>query len=235
MTIHKAGMRIVVAQPPIVPYDLAANARAHAAVILECAARVVVFPEMSLTGYHLDAPVVSPEDPRLEPLIEACRQTDTLTLAGAPVAGDHIATLAVTGNGVTVAYRKRWLGEAETERFVAGTEAVSLEVDGWRLGLAICKDTGQPQHAADTAALGVDVYVAGVLEQDRDAGVLIERARRTAVDHGVWVAIASFAGSTGGGFDRAAGRSAIWASDGVVVSAAGAAVGEIAAATISPT
>lgn len=235
MASHKAAMRIAVAQPPVVPYDLAANSRAHAAVVLECAARVVVFPELSLTGYHLDAPVVSPEDPRLEPLILACRQTDTLALAGAPVAGDHIAMLAVTGTGVTVAYRKRWLGEAEAERFIAGTEAVLLEVDGWRLGLAICRDTGQPQHTADTAALGVDVYVAGVLEQDRDAGVLIDRARRTAVDHGLWVAIASFAGSTGGGFDRPAGRSAIWASDGHVVSAAGTAVGEFAAATISAT
>jgi predicted amidohydrolase len=28
-----------------------------------------------------------------------------------------------------------------------------VDVDGWRLGLAICKDVGVPQHQADTAAL----------------------------------------------------------------------------------
>jgi predicted amidohydrolase len=31
-----------------------------------------------------------------------------------------------------------------------------LKVEGWRLGLAICKDIGIPQHASDTAALGID-------------------------------------------------------------------------------
>ena len=35
--------------------NLAANARAHAATVREAGARVVVFPELSLTGYELDA------------------------------------------------------------------------------------------------------------------------------------------------------------------------------------
>jgi hypothetical protein len=48
----------------------------------------------------------------------------------------------------------------------------------------------------------------------------------------VWVAVASFAGSTGGGFARAAGRSAIWAPNGVVIVQAGAEPGAIARATL---
>ncbi len=107
-----------------------------------------------------------------------------------------------------------------------------LEVDGWRLGLAICKDTGVPRHASDTAALGIDGYVAGVLESAEDAAVVGERARRIAADHHLWIAIASFAGSTGGGYARAAGRSSIWSPDGVAVSRAGPEVGAIARATL---
>jgi predicted amidohydrolase len=108
-----------------------------------------------------------------------------------------------------------------------------IDVDGWRLGLAICKDTGIPQHASDTAALGIDVYVAGVLESAEDAAVPAERARRVATDHHVWVAVASFAGSTGGGYDEAAGGSGIWSSDGVVIAQAGPETGAIARATLS--
>ena len=48
----------------------------------------------------------------------------------------------------------------------------------------------------------------------------------------VLVAVASFAGSTGGGFARAAGRSSIWSPEGVVVARAGPETGAIARATL---
>jgi predicted amidohydrolase len=109
-----------------------------------------------------------------------------------------------------------------------------LEIDGWRLGLAICKDTGVPQHGSDTAALGVDAYIAGVCELAEDDSIKDERARRIAADHQLWVAVASFVGSTGGGFSTTAGRSAIWSPGGAVVAHAGPAVGAIARATLTP-
>jgi predicted amidohydrolase len=230
-------LTIAAAQPPSVAYDVAANALEHAAMVRAAGARVVVFPELSLTGYELDAPAIYAEDPRLLPLIEACTATGSLALVGAPVHGErgrsHIAMLAVSGSGATIAYRKLWLGTIEAERFTPGSEPAVLEVDGWRLGLAICKDTGIPQHASDTAALGIDVYVAGVLESAEDAARQDERARRIATDHQVWVAVASFAGSTGGGYSRAAGFSAIWSPGGGIVAQAGPETGALARATLT--
>ena len=132
-----------------VPYDVAVNGEAHAEVVRAAAARVVVFPELSLTGYELDAPVVAADDSRLAPIIEACSQTESIAFVGAPVAsddGDHIAMIVVDGNGATVAYRKMWLSEAEALRFRPGDRPAVVAVDGWRLGLAICKDTGIAQR-----------------------------------------------------------------------------------------
>jgi predicted amidohydrolase len=221
----RSPLRVAVAQPLCVSYDLAANAATHAAAVRSADARVVVFPELSLTGYELDAPPVSADDPRLAPIVEACAATGALALAGAPVDGEagrsHLGMLAIDGAGVALAYRKLWLGAAEARRFLPGSRPAVVEVDGWRLGLAICKDTGVPQQAADTADLGMDAYVAGVLEHAEDAVVLDERARRVAADHRVWVAIASFAGSTGGGYADAAGRSGIWSPDGTAIARAG--------------
>jgi predicted amidohydrolase len=157
-------------------------------------------------------------------------------LIGAPIdaglGSPQIAMLEVDGAGTAVAYSKIWLHGAEAERFGRGTEPGVVEVRGWRLGLAISRDTAIPQHAADTAALGVDAYVAGVAETAEREAVIDERARRAALAHGLWVAVASFAGPTGGGFARTAGRSGIWTRDGVAIARAGPEPGAIARATL---
>ncbi|RJL22135.1 carbon-nitrogen hydrolase family protein [Bailinhaonella thermotolerans] len=233
----RAPLTIAVAQPGCEPYDVGANAAAHAELVRASEARVVVFPELSLTGYHLDAQVLDPGDPRLAVLAGACAETGTLALAGAPVADGeglaYIGVLAITGEGARVAYRKMYLGGDETFRFTPGPAPVVLDVDGWRLGLAICKDTGVPEHAAATAARGMDVYVAGVLEHAHDGGVPPERALRVIGDHGVWAATASFAAPTGEGYTRPAAHSAIWSPDGAVAAAAGTEIGGLARATLT--
>ncbi|MGX6602349.1 carbon-nitrogen hydrolase family protein [Micromonosporaceae bacterium Da 78-11] len=225
---------VAAAQPHIVPLDVAANAVTHAAAVRAARSRVVVFPELSLTGYELDAPLLGVDDPRLAPLIEACAARDTIALAGAPVdgtEGPYIAMLAIDGAGARIAYRKQYPHTSE-ERFQAGPGPEVLEVDGWRLGLAICRDTGIPQHSQDTAALGIDAYVGGAVDQQGAETVVAERAHRISTEYGVWVVLAGFAGPTGGGFDQTAGGSGIWAPDGRVAARAGRSPGEIARATL---
>src|ERR1051326_4098862 len=103
-------LTIAVAQPPCVPYEVEANALAHATAVQSAGARVVVFPELSLTGYELDAPAMTAADPRLASLVEACGKTGSLALAGAPVEGEcgrvHIGMLAFQGGAAEVVYRK---------------------------------------------------------------------------------------------------------------------------------
>jgi predicted amidohydrolase len=233
----RGPLNIAVAQPSCAAFDVAANAAAHAVAVVAAGARVVVFPELSLTGYELDAPPVAVADERLAPLVAACAANGTLALAGAPIAAEdgrrHIAVLAVDGGGVRIAYRKIWLGAEEAAAgFVPGPAPAVLAVDGWRVGLAVCKDTGVEEHAAATAAVGMDLYAAGVAHHDVDAHVNAERARRAALAHGVWAATASFAGPTGGGHERTAGRSGVWDPAGVAVASAGPAPGEVVTATL---
>jgi predicted amidohydrolase len=233
----RAPLVLAVAQPACAPYDVAANAATHAATVRAAGARVVMFPELSLTGYALDAPTLAVDDPRLRPLVSACAEAGCLALVGAPVAGragrSHIAMLAVDGSGATVAYRKLWPGDEEVRRFSPGDAPAVLEVDGWRLGLAICRDTGVTRHVSETAALGMDAYVAGTVMSPEETMVQDERARRNATGHGVWVAVASFAGATGGGYARTAGCSGIWSPAGEVVAQAGPEAGAVVRATLT--
>jgi predicted amidohydrolase len=191
-----------------------ANAEAHAVAVRAAGARVVVFPELSLTGYELDAPAVAVDDPALAPLVAACAATGTMAVVGAPVLdGDgrtRIAMLATDGLGSRVVYRKTWLGGAEPDRFSAGPGPTVLEVDGWRLGLGICKDTGAAQHIAGTAALEVDVYLAGLVHRPEELAEQEARAVVIARTCRAYVAFAGFAGPTGGVFTATAGESAVW-------------------------
>jgi predicted amidohydrolase len=191
---------------------------------------------MSLTGYELDAEPVSTTDDALRPIVEACAETGTVALVGAPVGGDvgqvHIGMLRVTGAAVDIVYRKSNLAGAELGRFVAGSGPVALDVDGWQVGLGICKDTGVDRHIVDTAALGVDAYVAGLVHSPDELAVQEERAISIARQCGAYVAFASFAGPTGGGYDRTAGVSSIWAPDGTPLARTGADPGGVVRAIL---
>ncbi|WP_213000775.1 carbon-nitrogen hydrolase family protein [Winogradskya consettensis] len=226
-------LRLAVAQPKCSALDVEANAREHAAAVRQTGARVVVFPELSLTGYELDAPAVDPADPRLAPLIEACAETGTLALASAPVEDRYLAMLAIDGEGARIAYRKVNLAGHEPGHFAPGPGPAVIEVDGWRLGLALCKDTGIPLHQEQTADLGIDAYVAGVLDLAPDAVVQEERAQRISKQYGVWVAFASFAGPTGDGYEDNAGRSGIWSPTGELIDRAGPDPDDVAVGTLS--
>ena len=232
----RAPLRVAAVQPTCIAHDVVRNARVHADAVAAADARVVVFPELSLTGYELDAHAVAIDDVALLPIVDACAATGSLALVGAPVRDadgrDAIAVLAIDGGGASVAYRKTWLGGAEAARFRSGHGPAVLEVDGWRLGLGVCKDTGSAQHVAGTAALGVDAYLAGLVhlpqelpEQEARAVVLARACR-------AYVVFASFAGPTGGGYATTAGSSAVYSPEGIAIARAGPDVGGIARACL---
>jgi predicted amidohydrolase len=229
-------LTIAVAQPACAAHDVRMNAHAHAAAVRAAQARVVVFPELSLTGYELHAAAVAPGDETLKPIVEACAATGVLALVGAPIRSprgrDHIAMLCVSADGADVAYCKSHLGDDELERFSPGDGPAALEVDGWRLGLGICKDTGVAEHVTGVAALGVDAYLAGLVHRPDELPSQDARGVSIARECAAYVAFASFAGPTGKGYGRTAGCSTIWSPSGAVLARAGAEVGGMARAAI---
>ena len=67
-------LRVALAQINATVGDIAGNAAkiaGHTAAARDEGAALVVFPELSLTGYELDAPELQPDDPRLGPIVEA--------------------------------------------------------------------------------------------------------------------------------------------------------------------
>ncbi|MFI2606684.1 carbon-nitrogen hydrolase family protein [Kitasatospora sp. NPDC018619] len=236
-------LTVAVAQPVCAPAGrpetVSDNVARHAEAVREAGTRLVVFPELSLTGYDLAAPAVDPTDDRLAPLVRACAEAGAVALVGAPVVEpdgcESIATLAVSGDGAEVVYRKMYLHGAEVNRFTPGGEPVVLELDGLRLGLAVCADASEPAHAEATAALGIDAYVAstlygpGAAQAERRDGHVRDRAAA----HGVWCVLSTCAGATGE-YPDSSGGSGVWAPGGSRVVQAGTAPGELVRAELVP-
>lgn len=216
-------LTVAVAQTEILVGDLAGNAAGHADVVRAAGARLVVFPELSLTGYDLAAPSVALTDPVLDVLISACRDAESVALVGAPITEsgrDFIAMLRIDEYGVSVAARKVWVHGGENGRFRCGTEAAVIDVDGWAVGLAICFDTNVQQHTAQLARRGVDLYAAGVLDGPGEEGERLARTFVTARALRAPVAIAHYRGSTPL-FPVTVGTSMIVDADGVMIAQVG--------------
>jgi predicted amidohydrolase len=208
----------------------------HARAVMEARARLVVFPELSLTGYELDAALVEPGDAALDPVLVACASTGSTALVGAPIPGPggraYIAMFAVSPDGAAVLYRKQWIGGDEAVRFSPGDEPTVFELDGWRLGVGICRDTGIGEHVERMAELGIDAYLAGLVHRSDELAEQERRAVSIAGRCRAYVAFASFAGPTGSGYQRTAGSSAIWSPAADVLAQAGTMPGDLARATL---
>lgn len=230
MTVD-AELVVAAAQPPVVDGDVRRNVAAHVEMIERAKARVVVFPELSLTGYVLNATPVDLSGVVVDALVSACAAADSVALIGAPVENGgarFITTVRVDGTDTEVAYRKTFLHGPERDHFQAGTGPQTISVDGWRIGLGICRDTGIDEHVQGTAALDVDLYVCGVLHHAFELTEQRRRGRRLASACRAPVVMAGFAGPTGGGFVRTAGHSAIWSATADVLAEADGLAGGIA-------
>ena len=221
---------IAAAQSPSVAGDLEANVRIHLKFI--DAARLqgvelLVFPELSLSGYELPllrGVALTPEDARLAPIREAAIATGMTVVVGAPLADGGAALPCIAAfiygpDGTVGVYRKQYLHAGEEQYVRAGRSgAHSGTLNGHRYALAICADTTHRAHAAAAAEAGASLYLAGVLISkggyEHDASLL----KQYAADFGIGVLMANHAAPSGG-YD-VAGGSAVWAAGGALLARA---------------
>ena len=195
-------MRIATGQYASIAGDVDANVRtALEAVAAADGARVLVMPELFLTGYAMPPAVIDVDDARLTVLDEAATAAGMIVLIGAALPGPAdrptISILAI-GGGVRQVYDKQHLCGQEQNHFAPGEYGVVLEVDGWMLGLAVCYDGCFPEHARAAADAGAEVYVAPIAyftgsEHRRD----VYYAAR-AVDNGIYAVTSGLAGECAG-------------------------------------
>jgi predicted amidohydrolase len=228
---------IAVAQTRPVMGDVPANLDEHARLIRLAAAegaQIVVFPELSLTGYELGLAAelaFAEDDPRLSPLLDLANSHRTIVIVGAPVRVGpflHIGAFVLSPDRTIRLYTKRRLGAfppsaacdsldgtippAEATVFRPGDHDPLVRFGDGTAAIAVCADIGTPAHPQRAADRGADTYLASMFvipsDYDGEDAKLSDYARQ----HRMLTALANF-GSPSGGL-RSAGRSAIWSEAG---------------------
>ena len=167
-------MQIVMAQINTVVGDYGGNVDAVLAVAQDAAARaaapVVVYPELTLSGYPPEDLLLRPSlGQRMEHCIAALRARlprQVWAVIGYPrlVGGELFNCAGVFHDGELVAeYHKRELPNYrvfdEKRYFTAGTEPCVVDIDGIPVGLSICEDIWVSAPTAAAVEAGAELLI----------------------------------------------------------------------------
>jgi predicted amidohydrolase len=227
-----------------------ANVRQHIRLVdvaAEEGADVLVFPELSLTGYELDLAkhlAFSQGDPRLAPVVEAASSHSMTIIAGAPVRTRsrlHIGAFVISPDRTVELYTKHHLGAfspgagcdgvvppAEATVFSPGRLNPLVRFGGNTAAVAVCSDTGRPSHPQEAANRGARTYLASMFVIPSEFERETARLRAHAEQHSMAVAFANYGGPSGG--LASGGRSAVWSETGELLAQLEASGGGVAVA-----
>lgn len=228
---------IAVAQTCPVKGDVQANVDEHIRLAHLAAAEqaeVVVFPELSLTGYELalaEELAFSERDPRLSPFLDFAASVGITLVVGGPVrvgSSLYIGAFIIKPDRTTELYTKHHLGAfppsascdscddtvppPEASLFQPGDRNPLVRFGDNLAAVAICADIGRPAHPQHAAARNATMYLASMFVIPSDLEGEMSKLSRYAVQHRLMTAFANF-GSPSGGL-RSAGRSAVWSEAG---------------------
>ncbi len=240
-------IKIAAAQFCATSADILSNVESHVRLIEDAGkldVDLVVFPELSLTGYAaetLDSDpercVIAPQGPDMAPLLDACRRCGVVAVVGGSLRGRRgleLSSLVIDRQGrLAATYGKQHLDGDEKIWFVAGHESRLVTLDGWTLGLGICYDSSFPEHCRSLALEGADLYLVSgafpVGPSDHRRSVYIP-AR--ALENTIFVAFSNYVGAHDG--VTYGGRSTIASPDGRLLADAGPDQPGLAVAVLDP-
>ena len=212
---------IAAAQTIPVKGNVVKNLESHEKMIViaaEKGAGLIVFPELSLTGYEL---ALAPElsftiyDSRLKPLIALSHKFNMILVAGAPIRMDkklYIGAIIISPDNSVSIYAKHHVHSSESKVFQSGWFNPQIHLGREMASIAICADLSHSDHAANAFKAGSTVYLASVFVTPegygKDASLLENYARK----YRMMAVMANYGGDSGG--FAAAGRSAVWSEKG---------------------
>ncbi len=165
-------LKVALAQIATCPGQISANLETHLGAIEQARqtqADLVVFPELSVSGYLLGHGVLelayTLDDPRLTPLREASRHLGILV--GLPLREEHggisNAAVLMDGGNVVGVHRKLYLPTYgmfdEGRYFVPGRELSPLSWRGRQVGVLICEDAWHPSCASVLVNRGAELLI----------------------------------------------------------------------------
>ncbi|HLG02678.1 MAG TPA: carbon-nitrogen hydrolase family protein, partial [Bacteroidia bacterium] len=214
-------MLLALAQLQPTPGNVDANIQKHLRMTEQAAAagaELIVFPELSLTGYEpkLAKQLACDQHDNRFDIFQTLSDKEKITIClGMPVKsenGIHISMLIFRPGKERLIYSKQHLHTDELPYFVPGTEQVILNIDGYKIAPAICYESLLPEHAAAVAKSGADIYLSSVAKPANGVTKAYKHFPEIAKHHGMTVVMANCTGPCDNFLS--VGQSAVWNNNG---------------------
>jgi predicted amidohydrolase len=188
-------------------------------------AEIIVFPEMSLTGYERDlarTQSFTKDDGRLECFKKSSSENGIVIVAGAPLLLDdhlYIASWIFAPTMDPQIYIKKYLHPGEELVFQTTTQYdPSIELNDEQISFAICYDIERDEHIESAKKRNADIYAASIFYSQKGIRSGLNRLQQIAKENALMVLMSNYAGQCWG--QAAGGCSSIWSRNGKLIIAA---------------
>jgi len=223
-------MKICVAQTRPVKGDVQQNIEGHKKLIdlaVQFGAGLIVFPELSLTGYEptlAENLAIHPNDGILNDFQKISDENKLAIGVGMPTKtanGICISMIIFQPHQPRTVYSKKYIHPDEEPYFISGPNFPIFKLNNTKIALAICYELSIPQHAEKAFENGAGIYLASVAKSAKGVKQASERFSEIARKYSMTVLMSN---CTGPSDDfESVGRSAIWNSEGILLSQLGVA------------
>jgi predicted amidohydrolase len=175
-------MKICVAQTKSEKGNIQSNIENHKKwieIAISKKAGLIVFPELSLTGYEPELAkdlATDQNDARLDEFQNLSDLTNIVIGVGLPTkskSGILISMIIFQPNQPRETYSKQIIHTDEKSYFIEGNEQKILTLKGSKIALAICHESLQPEHSKNASELGAEIYLSSVAKSQKG----IEKAK----------------------------------------------------------
>jgi len=217
-------MKICVAQTRPIKGDIQSNIENHKKLIDLAAANgadIVIFPELSLTGYEPALAKVlatNQSDRRFDDFQKIADASQITIGVGVPTRSGALPCISMVifqPSQARQTYSKQYLHADEEPFFSSGPSATGLMGDKTNIALAICYELSVPKHAQKAFANGADVYVASVAKSARGVEQAVKRLAEIAQTYSVPVFMSNCIGPSDD--FESAGKTSVWNREGLLI------------------
>jgi predicted amidohydrolase len=217
-------MKICVAQTRPIKGDIQSNIDHHKKLIdlaISNGADIVIFPELSLTGYEpklAKALATNPDDRRFDDFQKISNSKQMTIGVGVPTkdnTGVCISMVLFQPHQARRMYSKKYLHPDEEEFFVSGQNFPSLKINKIDIALAICYELSVPDHAEKAFKSGAEIYIASVAKSVNGVDKASKRLSDIAHKYSMTVLMSNCVGPSED--FESAGKTAVWNDKGLLV------------------
>ena len=187
---------------------------------------LVVFPELSLTGYEPDLAkelATNQDDKRLDE-IQILSDKNGITIGvGLPTKKEgnlFVSMIIFQPHKKRITYSKQYLYPTETSIFTPGTNPLVLNLGTEVVSPAICYELSNKEHYEYANLNNATIYIASVLNSVDGVDADIKKLSDIAKNNNMITFMANYVGKSGG--YECAGKSSVWNKKGELIEQLGA-------------